>query len=155
VIVVVDAGVLIAHLETSAAHHDAATQRLLGIAGSELAASVLTVGEVLAGPARTGRVSEAQAQLDVLAVRQIAPGSDAATRLALLRARTGLKLPGCCVLLAAGDAAAQCIATFDDRLAKAALASGLTVPERGTAWASESAGTVEDRHNASTGGCVE
>ena len=65
--------------------------------------------------------------LDALAVREVALGTDAALRLALLRAQTGLKLPDCCVLLAAADASAQSIATFDDRLAKVARDSGIAV----------------------------
>ncbi|MGH3428816.1 MAG: hypothetical protein ACRDQZ_14830 [Mycobacteriales bacterium] len=36
-----------------------------------------------------------------------------------LHAETGLKLPGCCVLLAAEQIAAAAVATFDDRLAAA------------------------------------
>jgi predicted nucleic acid-binding protein len=41
---------------------------------------------------------------------------DAPVRLARLRADSGLKLPDCCVLLAAKDSTAEAIATFDDRL---------------------------------------
>jgi rRNA-processing protein FCF1 len=41
-------------------------------------------------------------------------------QLARLRARTALKLPDRCVLLAAQTAAAQVVATFDVRLAQAA-----------------------------------
>lgn len=126
-IVVVDASVLVAHLDARDAHHDGATEVLLDAAGSELVASPITVAEVLVGPARTDRLGKAQELLDALAVRQIALGRDAAVRLALLRAQTSLKLPDCCVLLAAGAASAQSIATFDERLAKAALGVGLEV----------------------------
>jgi hypothetical protein len=51
-------------------------------------------------------------------------GADAAVRLATMRAEVGLKLPGCCVLLAAQDASAQAILTFDDALTRAAERSG-------------------------------
>lgn len=126
-IVAVDASVLVAHLDERDAHHEAATRLLLDAAGSELVACPITVAEVLVGPARTNRLGEAQAVLDALAVRQVALGFDAATRLALLRAQTALKLPDCCVLLAAGDAPAESIATFDERLAKVARGIGLEV----------------------------
>jgi len=41
-----------------------------------------------------------------------------------MRAEVGLKLPDCCVLLAAQDASAQTILTFDDALTQAAERSG-------------------------------
>ncbi len=44
--------------------------------------------------------------------------ADTAVRLAQLRASTGLRMPDCCVLLAAEDAGAS-VASFDDRLAQA------------------------------------
>jgi predicted nucleic acid-binding protein len=50
-------------------------------------------------------------------------------RLALLRAETGLKLPDCCVLLAAEQSGAA-VATFDDRLAGAVTRRGLRLFER-------------------------
>lgn len=52
---------------------------------------------------------------------------DAARRLAALRVDTRLKLPGCCVLLAAQDAGADTVATFDDRLGAAAEGLGISV----------------------------
>jgi predicted nucleic acid-binding protein len=48
----------------------------------------------------------------------------AAPALAQLRASTGLKLPDCCVLLAAQDSGAA-IATFDKSLARSAQELGL------------------------------
>lgn len=45
----------------------------------------------------------ARAALDELEVEQVPLGDDASMRLAELRADTGLKLPDCCVLLAAQD----------------------------------------------------
>jgi len=58
-------------------------------------------------------------------VREIAPGSDAAGRLATLRAATGLRLPDCSVLLAPQDERAT-VVMFDDRLARAADQLSLT-----------------------------
>jgi len=126
-VIVVDATVLVAHLDEHDVHHDAATRLLLESVGVDLAASPITVAEVLVGPARTDRAGEAQAVLGALGLREIALGTDAALRLALLRARTGLKLPDCCVLLAAQDAPAHAVATFDERLARVAHRVGLQV----------------------------
>ena len=122
---IVDASVLIAHLDERDAHHEAATQLLLAAAGDDLAASPITLAEALVGPARSDRLAEAQAILDVLSVREVALAVDAAPRLALPRAQTGLKLPHCCVLLAAGDAQQRVVATFDERLATAACRMGM------------------------------
>jgi hypothetical protein len=80
----------------------------------------VTIAEILVGPGRTGQLDDAEALLNLLGVRQVPLGHDAPSRLARLRADSGLKLPGCCVLLAAQDASAEAIATFDDRLIKAA-----------------------------------
>ena len=52
--------------------------------------------------------------------------ADAPIRLATLRARTGLRLPDCCVLLAAESERAA-IATFDEQLASTATGLGLEV----------------------------
>ena len=52
--------------------------------------------------------------------------SGTAVRLAQLRATTGLKIPDCCVALAAEDAAAP-VARFDDRLAQAAESRQLEI----------------------------
>jgi len=51
---------------------------------------------------------------------------DAPVRLAMLRAGTGLKMPDCCVLLAA-EQTHGVLATFDDRLATVATERGLAV----------------------------
>jgi hypothetical protein len=59
-----------------------------------------------------------------LGVSEVALGDDAAVRLAHLRAETGLRLPDCCVLLAA-ERTGHGIASFDDRLLRAAHALGI------------------------------
>ena len=114
---VVHASVLIAHLDERDAQHELAVERLLEAAEQPLAASPITLAEVLVGPARAGRLEAAQTALRDLALQEVPLAADAAVRLAGLRAETTLKLPDCCVLLGAQDARARSILTFDERLA--------------------------------------
>jgi toxin FitB len=118
-VIVVDANVLIAHLDERDALHPQAVERLLAAAGDTLAASTLTLAEVLVGPARRGRLDDARAAIAALEVQEIPLASGAAGDLATLRAETGLKLPDCCVLLAARNVGASGVLTFYERLAKA------------------------------------
>jgi predicted nucleic acid-binding protein len=115
-VIVLDASVLIAHLDRSDAHHERAQQLLLLAVDQELAASTVTLAEVLVAPARAGQLDRASAALDELGVRTVQLDANAHVRLATLRAATGLKLPDCCVLLAAEQVRGS-LATFDDRLA--------------------------------------
>jgi predicted nucleic acid-binding protein len=78
------------------------------------------------GPARAGRLGDAEAALGDLAVQEVPLPSDAAPARASLRAHTSLTLPDCCVLLTAERSGAA-VATFDLRLASAARARGLAV----------------------------
>jgi predicted nucleic acid-binding protein len=127
-VIVVDAGVLIAHLDATDVRHDRAGELLLLAAdqAQPLGASPITLAEVLVGPVRAGRVDQATAVLGQLGVCAVDLPHDAAVRLATLRAATTLKLSDCCVLLAA-DQVADAVATFDDRLAGAARSHGLTI----------------------------
>ena len=125
--IVVDADVLIAHLDDNHALHDRALDALLATAEQTLGCSPITLAEVLVGPARAGRLRDARTAVMDLGVGEIPLGEDAAARLASLRADTALKMPDCCVLLAAEDAQADAVLTFDDRLARAAEQRGLPV----------------------------
>ena len=125
--IVVDASVLIAHLDERDAHHELAVERLLEAAEQRLAASPVTVAEVLVGPARADRLHAAQTALRELALQEVPLTADAAVRLAALRAETDLKLPDCCVLLAAQDAPAASVLTFDERLGVEARRLGIGV----------------------------
>ena len=124
--IVIDASVLIAHLDARDARHGTATSLLSDFAGESLAASSLTIAEVLVGPARAGHLDHAIAVLDQLHIGTQHLPEDAPVRLALLRAETNLKLPDCCVLLAAEQTDGS-ITTFDRRLATAAAERGLAV----------------------------
>jgi len=124
-VIVLDATVLIAHLDGSDAHHEAAADALADVADQPFGASSITLAEVLVAPARADRLAEARQALQVLGVAEMALPADAAERLASLRAATELKLPDCCVLLAAEQAAGQ-VLTFDARLARESERLGLS-----------------------------
>jgi predicted nucleic acid-binding protein len=125
-VIVLDASVLIAHLDGRDAHHEAAT-RLLGESGGEpLGASSVTIAETLVAPARAGRLEEARTALARLGVADVGIGEDAPARLAEWRAGVGVKLPDCCVLAVAEEHEAS-VASFDGRLIDAAKALGLQV----------------------------
>jgi len=115
-VIVLDASVLIAHLDSRDALHRRAEEALTSVAAQRLAASPLTVAEILVGPARVGHLDQAVGALRTLGVSEVAFPPDTSTRLADLRAKTGLKLPDCCVLLAAETANADTVLTFDERL---------------------------------------
>ena len=121
--IVLDASVLIAHLDGSDRHH--AEAQILLEANSEelLGASAITLAETLVSPARAGRLSDAETALQQLGVAELTLGESTPARLAKLRAEVGLKMPDCCVLLAAQEHAGI-VASFDlDLLAAAGTLS--------------------------------
>ncbi|MGI9080186.1 MAG: type II toxin-antitoxin system VapC family toxin [Acidimicrobiales bacterium] len=124
--IVLDASLLIAHLDTTDVHHDRAGALLFDVAGEPIGASPLTLAEVLVGPARAGQLDRGSALLRQLDVARVALDGDAPARLAAMRAGTTLKLADCCVLLAA-EQTHGAVATFDDRLANAATEHGFVV----------------------------
>lgn len=124
--IVLDASVLIAHLDATDVHHERASALLVDVADEPMGASPLTLAEVLVGPARVGQLDRAAAVVHQLEVKSVSLDEDAPARLAMLRAGTNLKLPDCCVLLAAERTHGE-VATFDDRLARVAVEHGLVV----------------------------
>lgn len=127
--IVLDASVLIAYLDGEDAHHAAAETLLAHAIEDELAANSLTLAEVFVVPLRDRRLDSAQAALHDLEVQELPFPADTAVRLAQLRVSTGLKMPDCCVMLAAEDAGAS-IASFDERLAQTAENHNLPVLRR-------------------------
>lgn len=121
--IVLDASVLIAHLDATDAHHERARALLEGSGGEALGASVITLAETFVSPARAGRLEEAESAVRQMGVQELAIGT-AAGRLATLRAGTRLKMPDCCVLLAALEYQAT-LASFDSSLLAAAGELGL------------------------------
>lgn len=122
--IVLDASPLIAYFDAADALHDRAVARVRRLGGQQLAISPLTLAEVLVGPTRGGSLDLIRTGLKVLRVQEIGLPDDAAVRLASLRAMTRLKLPDCCVVLAAQQRAAG-VLTFDDRLAAASERLGV------------------------------
>lgn len=124
--IVLDASVLIAYLDSEDDHHVAAETLLASAVDDDLGANSLTLAEVLVVPARNGRLEPVQRALRDLEVHELPFPPDTAVRLAQLRAGTGLRMPDCCVLLAAEHAVAT-VASFDNRLIKSATDLNLPV----------------------------
>jgi predicted nucleic acid-binding protein len=125
-VIVLDASVLIGHLDARDPHHEKATALLAASDAEALGASAITLAETLVAPARAKRLEEAKAALEQLGVEDLGLGEDAPTRLATLRAETGRKMPDCCVL-AAAQRHEGLVASFDGDLRKAASKLGLEV----------------------------
>jgi predicted nucleic acid-binding protein len=125
-VTILDASVLIAYFGPEDAHTDRAVALLEQ--ADELAASTITFAEVLVGATRLGRDQEQLAALEGLGVAEVPLLAGGAAALAELRVATGLRMPDCCVLHAADVAQATEVATFDERLAKAARQRGYRSP---------------------------
>lgn len=123
---VLDASVLIGHLDGSDAHHEAADALLARAVDDDLGVNPLTLAEVLVAPARAGRMDTVTSALRDVGVVEVPFPADAAVRLAQLRAGTGLRMPDCCVLLAAEESGGA-VASFDARLSRSARQRNLTV----------------------------
>jgi len=127
-VIVLDASVLIGHLDGRDPHHERAGALLEASGAEPLGASTITLAETLVAPMRAGRLEDAQAALEQLGIDELELGEDTPGALAELRAGTGLKLPDCCVLLAAQQHAGA-VASFDTGLIKAARKLGLAAVE--------------------------
>jgi len=123
-LIVLDASVVIAQLSSRDPHHEAAVRFFRMHLDDEFLMHPLTLTEVLVGPTRAGAVALAEHHLAELGIVEWTPPGGAA-RLARLRVETALKLPDCCVLDAAMSNGAA-MATFDERLASAGAALGVT-----------------------------
>jgi predicted nucleic acid-binding protein len=123
---ILDARVLIAHLDGGDPHHERAVNLLLDAAEESYRASPITLAEVLTGPARIGALDRAKTALAAIGVRSTGMDDESPEKLAAIRAATGLKMPDCCVVLAAEQDGTD-LATFDDRLASVAKTRGIRV----------------------------
>jgi len=129
VVIVLDASVLIAYVDGSDALHGRAEQLLEAIINEDLGANTLTLAEVLVAPTRADRLDAMRKVLTDLEIDELPFPTRAAERLAELRVATGLKMPDCCVLLAAEDRGGT-LASFDDQLVRAASERHLSVVRR-------------------------
>jgi predicted nucleic acid-binding protein len=125
-VIVLDASTLIAYFNVPDEHHARAVSVFNQNAREQFAVSVLTLAEVLVGPTRKDRLPVATSILRALDVMTLDLTGEDAAALALLGTATNLKLPDCCVILAAETHGAS-VATFDGRLTQAATERGLAV----------------------------
>lgn len=122
--IVLDAGVLIAHLSINDAHQDAAFEIL--DTEEDLLIHPLTLAEALVHPARLGAEQASLAKIDSLGLLRREESVDEPLHIARLRASSSLKMPDCAVL-ATAEAFGATLATFDRRLADVARERGVTV----------------------------
>jgi predicted nucleic acid-binding protein len=116
-VIVVDARVLIAYLDPNDGHHATAVE-MLAAASPPLVVHPLTAAEVLVAPVRRGAADNVWADLVAIGVEVDDTPLDP-LQLARIRAETGCKMPDCCVLATAANQGTH-VATFDERLRRAA-----------------------------------
>lgn len=124
--ITLDASVFIALDNPADAHHARAAEFFKHNVDELLYVSELTHAEVLVHPAQQGAEEQAFMKIANLGVTVLGLPPDGGVWLAQLRARTGLKLPDCCVILAAQTSDSR-IATFDTALAREAERLGIAV----------------------------
>lgn len=124
--IVLDASVLIGHLNPNDTHHAAATDLLLNASPDSMLVHALTMAELLVGGVRIGRGAAMRDDLHAVGIEVAPRDPDEPLRLAELRASSGLKLPDCCVLDVALHHNAS-LATFDQALAEAARQRGVSI----------------------------
>ncbi|GAA2925787.1 hypothetical protein GCM10010458_04530 [Microbacterium luteolum] len=122
--IVLDAGVLIAHLATDDVHQDAAFEIL--DTEEDLLIHPLTLAEALVHPARRGTELDDLARIDSLGLLRRDENVDEPVQIARLRAASSMTLPDCAVLATAESFGAT-LATFDRRLADIARSRGVEV----------------------------
>jgi len=124
--IALDASVLIAHLNPTDLHHQAATAILLAGTPGQMLVHTITLAEVLVGGVRVGRGASMHDDLRSAGIAVARHHDGEPLRLAELRATSGLKLPDCCILDVAIHYQAS-LATFDEALAVVARRHGVPV----------------------------
>lgn len=122
--IVFDAGVLIAHLETHDVFRPAATAFMEEYEELEFAAGVTTIAEVLVHPCQAGSAESVVAALESLVLVPLELTQGDIMGVAGIRADTGLRMPDAIVLHLAERHAAQLVTT-DRAVARAARARGV------------------------------
>ena len=125
-VVVLDASALIALVSSSDPHHKWALEMFRDTASFDLQMTALSQAEAMVHPARNGKLEKFQKMLNALGL-VVSPieGLDA-SKLAILRATTTLKMPDACVLHQAMKVSGS-IATTDNQLAQVAKSKGVGV----------------------------
>lgn len=122
--IVLDAGVLIAHLDRADPFHGAAVDFLEENEEFEFAAAALTVAESLVHPTANGQAAEFDATLERLRLVRIDLVADDVRAVAEVRATTRLRMPDALVLFTAERHGAE-IVTTDRGVGRAAEARGV------------------------------
>lgn len=125
--IVADASLVIALLDSKDGHHERAAEIVLD--HPDLLIHPVNLAEVLVGPARAGAPAEVYQALESVGLRVDVPDTDQPVRVAELRAQSRLKLPDCYALDAAETHRAV-LATFDAGLASRARARRVVVVDR-------------------------
>jgi len=113
-LIVVDASVLIAHLDPEDALHPQATNALLEHAADDLRLPASACAETLVEPARAGRLDEARTALAALQLQIVPIDGPLAERAASLRVRERrLRLPDALVLACGELLDADAVLTAD------------------------------------------
>jgi predicted nucleic acid-binding protein len=115
-LIVLDASVVIAHLDRDDAFHEHATKALLAYAGDDLRLPASAYAESLVDPARKGRLDEARSALSALRFEIVPIDGVVAEHASSLRARERrLRLPDALVLACGELLGADVVLTADRR----------------------------------------
>ena len=115
-LIVLDASVVIAHLDASDAHHHAAVSKLRSLATDDLRLPASAYSEALVGPTRRGDPEQARARIQALPLRIEPISADQAEAAALLRAGDPpLRLPDALVIACGEVIGADRVVTTDRR----------------------------------------
>jgi predicted nucleic acid-binding protein len=125
-VIVLDANVLIAFLDSSDPHHAVSTELLERHFVDGFASSVLTVAEALVHPTQVDRQDAAMTALLSIGVRVIPLEATDATELARVRNSYRLRMPDAVALHTAIRTGSE-LATFDDALVAAARRAGVSL----------------------------
>lgn len=124
--VVLDAVTVIALLDPGNAHHAAARETVLPLAGMPKLIHPINLAEVLVKPVQDGTAEKVLTALSQAGITTFTPVVSEPLDLARVRAFTRIKIPDACAYNTAASRNLPLV-TFDKRLATAARTAGLTV----------------------------
>ncbi|GGF20867.1 type II toxin-antitoxin system VapC family toxin [Subtercola lobariae] len=124
--IVLDANVLIAFLDSSDLHHNVTLEILDAFAPEGYGASVLTVAEALVYPTRNNSQDRSASAFARIGLMTVPLAQTDALDLARIRSQYGVRMPDAVALFTALSTQST-LATFDIELAAAARAAGVDV----------------------------